>query len=55
MQLTPEIKQFIREHQSDNTDKLLLTAARYPGIDVPFAVNQIIARRQIRYKLPDWY
>ncbi len=55
MQLTPEIKQFIREHQSDNTDKLLLTAARYPGIDVPFAVNQIIARRQIRDKLPDWY
>ena len=55
MQLTPEIKQFIREHQSDSTDKLLLTAARYPGIDVPFAVNQIIARRQIRDKLPDWY
>lgn len=55
MQLTSELKLFIREHASDNTDKLLLAASRYPDIDLPFAVNQIIARRQIQGKLPYWY
>lgn len=49
------IKEFIREHLTDNTDKLLLNASRYPGIDVPYAVSQILARRQIKDKLPSWY
>lgn len=49
------IKEFIREHLTDNTDKLLLNATRYPGIDVPYAVSQILARRQIKDKLPSWY
>lgn len=53
--LTPEIKNFIECHFSDDTDKLLLHAKRYPGIDVAFAVDQILARRQIRDKLPTWY
>lgn len=55
MQLTPELKSFIREHANDDTDKLLLGAGRFPDINVPFAVTQIIARRQIRNKLPSWY
>lgn len=55
MQLSPELKSFIREHASDNIDRLLLQASRYPGIDVPFAVNQILARRQVKDKLPSWY
>lgn len=49
------IKDFIREHLTDNTDRLLLNASRYPGIDVPYAVGQISARRQIKDKLPSWY
>lgn len=49
------IKEFIQEHLTDNTDKLLLNASRYPGIDVPYAVSQITARRQIKDKLPSWY
>lgn len=53
--LSPEIKDFIASHFSDNTDKLLLNAQKFPGIDVPFAVDQILARRQIRDKLPSWY
>lgn len=55
MQLTPELKLFIREHASDDTDRLLLGASRFPDINVPFAVIQIHARRQVRNKLPSWY
>lgn len=55
MRLTPEVKQFIQEHFSEDTDKLLLTAKRFTGIDVPFAVDQILARRRIKDKLPSWY
>lgn len=49
------VMSFIKEHLSDNTDKLLLNAARYPDMDIPFVVEQIIARRQIKDKLPQWY
>ncbi|GHV47573.1 hypothetical protein FACS1894181_01270 [Bacteroidia bacterium] len=36
-------------------ERLLLSASRYPGIDMPHAVEQIAARRHIREKLPSWY
>jgi hypothetical protein len=49
------MKQFIREHADSDLSRLLLSASRYPGIDVPFAVRQIACRRQIREKLPSWY
>ncbi len=55
MQMTPALKRFIRDHAAEDTAKLLLASSRYPGIDVPFAVEQILARRQIRDKLPEWY
>lgn len=55
MDLTPEMKAFIREHLTEDTGKLLLTASRFPNIDVPFAIDQILARRQIREKLPFWF
>ncbi len=55
MELSPELKEFIRTHANDDTDKLLLSPHRYPGIDIPFAVDQILSRRQVREKLPDWY
>ncbi|MDR1623548.1 MAG: SAM-dependent methyltransferase [Tannerellaceae bacterium] len=48
------MRQFIKEHAGDNPERLLLGASRYPGIDVPFAVEQLVARRQIREKLPSW-
>ncbi|MFR3854041.1 MAG: SAM-dependent methyltransferase, partial [Odoribacter splanchnicus] len=53
--LTPELKNFIAAHLTDNTDKLLLNAKQYKEIPVAFAVDQILARRQIRDKLPTWY
>jgi hypothetical protein len=46
---------FIEEHAGDDLERLLLSASRYPDIDMPFAVEQIAARRQIRDKLPSWY
>jgi len=55
MQITPEMRSFLSEHANDDTTRLLLSASRYPGIDVRWAVEQIEARRQIRYKLPEWY
>lgn len=50
-----ELLLFIKEHASDDLNRLLLSASRYPGIDIPYAVDQIKARRQIKDKLPSWY
>jgi hypothetical protein len=53
--LYKNMKHFIREHAEDDLNRLLLSASRYPEIDVPFAVEQIACRRRIREKLPSWY
>ena len=53
--LTPALKAFIATHTAEEAEKLLLAAARYPGIDIPFAVEQLTARRQVRDKLPAWH
>ena len=50
MNLTAEEKQFIRNHASDDANRLLLGAKKYPQLDVPFLVDQILSRRQIREK-----
>lgn len=50
-----DIRQFIADHLQDDVTRLLLSAHRYPAIDVPFAVEQIEARRRLRSKLPEWY
>ena len=55
MTWTNEIRQFVTDHLSDDTARLLLSAHRYPDIDIPFAVEQIEARRRLRTKLPEWY
>lgn len=55
MPLSPELKLFIREHLTDDTNKLLLSASHFPDIDMPFAIDQILSRRQIQQKLPSWY
>lgn len=55
MQQTTNQIQFIREHAADDLTRLLLSASKYPETDIPFVVEQIAARRQIREKLPSWY
>ena len=49
------LRDFIEEHRNDDTVELLLAAQRYQGIDVPFAVEQIEARKRLKEKLPEWY
>ena len=55
MQASQALYAFINEHENDDLAQLLLAADRYPAIDVPFAVEQIRARRSVREKLPLWY
>ena len=55
MRLTPAQIEFIQTHAADDLNRLLLAAARYPEMDVPFLAEQIASRRQIKEKLPEWY
>lgn len=55
MKQTDEFRLFVKEHAGDDLTRLLLSASRYPSVDVPFAVEQIASRRQIKDKLPVWY
>jgi len=55
LHLTPEIQQFIREHQHDDVRALALQAKKYPGIDMPFAIKQIAGRQAAQHKIPSWY
>lgn len=47
--------EFIIENGNADTGKLLLSAAKYPGINVKLCVNCIEARRKIVAKLPQWH
>jgi hypothetical protein len=55
MQMTENLRNFIREHADDDVLTLMLEASRYEGVDVRFACGQIAARRRIKDKLPSWY
>ncbi|MBP5527518.1 MAG: SAM-dependent methyltransferase [Bacteroidales bacterium] len=50
--MTRECIDFVREHLHDDTARLLLSAARYPAIDMPLAVNQIEGLRMAGEKWP---
>lgn len=52
MKQTDEFRRFVKEHAGDDLTRLLLSASRYPSIDVPFAVDQIASRRQLFLNLP---
>lgn len=55
MQFTPEIWQFIREHQQDDVRALALQAKKYPQMDMPVVINQIAGRQTACHKIPSWY
>lgn len=46
---------FVDEHRDDNPDRLLLSAKHYPEVDMPLVVDQIMARRKVKDKLPSWW
>lgn len=55
MEWTNDIRDFIAKHQDDDTAALMLSAHRYPSIDVAFAVEQIESRKKLKTKLPEWW
>lgn len=55
MKLTAAQKDFLAEHATADLNRLLLSANKYPELSIPFLVDQLAARRQIREKLPSWY
>lgn len=50
-----ETYRFAKEHQDSDTDKLLLKSQSYPEVDMRRAVIQILSRRAVKEKLPEWY
>lgn len=46
---------FLLEHENDDPERLLLSATRWPGIDVRRAARNIQARRKMREKVPSWH
>ena len=52
MTLTEETLQFIREHRKDNVRNLALQAHKYPTVDGPAAIIQIVGRQIAEEKIP---
>ncbi|MBR6049056.1 MAG: hypothetical protein IKP83_02710 [Bacteroidales bacterium] len=50
--MSREFIDFVNAYQDEDTARLLLSAARYPDIDMPAAVQQIEGRRTAREKWP---
>ena len=50
--MNKEYIDFAKEHEGEDTARLLLSAARYPAIDMPAAVQQIEGLRTAREKWP---
>lgn len=46
--------QFIREHREDDIRRLALRSDRCPGVDMPYALDQIAGWQTARRKLPAW-
>ncbi len=46
--------EFVNLHEQDDIQRLLLSANKYPGIDVRLAAKLISARKKIVKKVPSW-
>lgn len=47
-------QEFISIHADDDVRRLALQAARWPDVDMPYALDQIAGRQTARRKLPSW-
>ena len=54
MTLTEETLRFIREHRKDIVRNFALHAHKYPTVDVPAAIIQIVGRQIAEEKIPAW-
>ncbi len=52
--ISPDLKKFLFEHRDDNLDRLALQAAKFPEIDIPFALQQLKGRKIAKEKIPTW-
>ena len=50
--MTKEFIDFVDAHKDEDTARLLLSATRYPAIDMPMAVQQIEGLRTAKEKWP---
>lgn len=55
MENDTKLTAFVLEHEGDDTGRLLLSAQRWPQIDMPRAVDCILSRRRMKTKVPQWY
>ena len=55
MNLSDEIRLFVKEHERDDVHSLALRVKQYPDIDLPLAIRQITGRRIAKEKIPLWY
>lgn len=46
--------EFIKQYHNDDVKKLALMGAKFPDVDMPFALNQIAGWQIAREKLPTW-
>ena len=54
--ITPSLIEFINNNITSDTNKLLLSAKKSGfDFDINFAIDQILCRKQIKDKLPEWY
>ncbi|MBP1594598.1 MAG: hypothetical protein H6Q12_1617 [Bacteroidetes bacterium] len=54
MKHTKATTEFIKEHIADDPSKLALQAKKYPDVDMPTAVTQIVGRKIAMEKVPSW-
>lgn len=49
------LAEFVSQHLTDDTSRLLLGKSRWPDVDIDLAVNCIEARRRMKGKVNEWY
>ncbi len=50
-----KLLEFVSQHLSDDTTRLILDKGKWPGIDMETAVNCIESRRKLKGKVNEWY
>ncbi|MDO5570298.1 MAG: SAM-dependent methyltransferase [Bacteroidales bacterium] len=55
MKITQELLDFIHDNLDTDTTSLIFNSRKYPQLDMNFVVEQILSRRHLKYKLPEWY
>jgi hypothetical protein len=53
--LSPEVQQFIRDHEYDDESRLILKSKYIHGVDASVIAQQIAGRRKARTKLPAFF